>query len=163
MGSMALPDVEAETFSVRYRLTVADAHAIVWLAVVERLPVLAGLALLELVSTWSGFGTPGRATAIALPLFVVWRVQTLFSRTRKAANPAREIITTFSARGLSHQTATTRHEIYWPGIRWIKRHKAGWIFTPRVGNRFFVPARAIPTEARAPIARWAAAAQVRLD
>jgi hypothetical protein len=160
---MALPDVEAETFSVRYRLTVADARAIVWLAVVERLPVLAGLALLELVSTWSGFGTPGRATAIALPLFVVWRVQTLFSRTKTAIKPMREIITTFSARGLSHQTATTRHEIYWPGVRWIKRHKAGWIFTPRAGNRFFVPARAIPTEARAPIARWAAAAQVRLD
>jgi hypothetical protein len=31
MGSMALSDVEAETFSVRYRLTLADARAIAWL------------------------------------------------------------------------------------------------------------------------------------
>ena len=163
MGSMALSDVEAETFSVRYRFTVADARAIVWLVVVEWMPVLAGLALLELVSTWSGFGVAGRATAIALPLLVVWRVQTLFNRTKKAVNPAREIVTTFNAKGLCHQTATTRNEIYWPGIRRIKRHRAGWIFTGRSGGPFFVPARAIPTEARAPIARWAAAARVRLD
>jgi hypothetical protein len=162
MESMALSDVESETFSVRYRLTVADARAIVWLAVAEWMPVLAGLALLELVSTWSGFGTAGRATTIALPLLVLWWVQTLFNRAKKAANPAREIVTTFSAVGLRHQTATTRNEISWPGIRRINRHKLGWIFTPRAGNRFFVPARAIPTEARAPIARWAAA-QIRLD
>jgi hypothetical protein len=163
MESMALSDVESETFSVRYRLTVADARAIVRLALVEWMPVLIGLALLELVSTWSGFGTGGRATAIALPLLVLWRVQTVFNRTKRAVNPAREITTTFSAKGLCHQTTTTRHEISWPGIRRIKRHKVGWIFTPRAGNRFFIPSRAIPTEARAPIARWAAAAQVRLD
>ena len=160
---MALADVEAETFSVRYRLTVADARAIVWLAVFEWLPALVGLALLELVSTWSGFGIGGRATALALPLLVLWRVRSVFNRTKKAIDPAREILTTFSPAGLRHQTATTRGEITWPGIRRIKRHKAGWIFTPRAGSRFFVPARAIPAEARAPIARWAAAAQIRLD
>ena len=162
MGLMALSAAETETFSVRYQLTVADARAIFWLVVREWIPVLVGLALLELISTWSGFGTAGRATSIALPLVVALWVQSLFSRCKRSCNPSHEMVTTFSAAGLRRRTATTRHEISWRGIRGIKRHKLGWIFNPRTGYRFFIPARAIPTEARAPIARWAAAANVRL-
>jgi hypothetical protein len=160
---MALSEVEAETFSVRYQLGPVEGRAIAWLVVAEWVPVLIGLAILELVSTWSGFGAAGRVTTIALPLSVAWWVQSVFSRCKKAVKAPREIVTTFSAAGLRLRTATTRHEISWPGIRRINRHKAGWVFTPRAGRRFFVPGHAIPTEARAPIARWAAAAQVRLD
>jgi hypothetical protein len=55
-----------------------------------------------------------------------------------------------------------KSEIPWKMMRRIERGKAYWLFGSRVTGRFFVPAAAIPAEARAFIARWAGDAGVRL-
>jgi hypothetical protein len=161
---MALPEVEAESFSVRYQLTVGDARSILWCLVVEWAPVFVGLALLVLLTaSTSVFGVAGRWTPIVVPLLVAWRLLDAYNRTKRAFSKAKEIKTTFDASGVRHETAVTMHAVRWAGFRRITRLASGWIFTPRAGGRFFIPARAIPTEARAPIARWASAAKVRLD
>jgi hypothetical protein len=162
MERMALPDVETETFAVRYRLTDEDARSIVWIGVLDGLGVLIGMGLLALVATASAFGIWGRIATFGVPAYVGWKVLSAFQRTRKAIDPEWEITTTFSAAGVRHEGRTSHSFIAWAGFRQIARHKAGWVFTSRAGHRFFVPARAIPTEARAPIARWASAAKVRL-
>ncbi|HLK93920.1 MAG TPA: hypothetical protein VKZ18_28765 [Polyangia bacterium] len=162
---MAPTDVDSESFAVRYRLTRADAHAIVWIGVREGLPTLVGLSVLAVVARASVFGEVGRTAAVAIPIYIAVKLLAAFRRTRRSvdADPTREITTTFSATGLRHESTTASHAIAWAGLRKIARFKAGWVFTARSGGRFFIPARAIPTEARAPIARWAAAARVRLD
>jgi hypothetical protein len=155
-------DVQDETFSVRYHLTEADARRMVWIGVVDGLGFLIGLGLLAVVATASVFGIWGRIATFGVPAYVVWKILSMLQRTRKAIDPTREIVTTFSATGVRHEASTSNSFIAWAGIRQIARHEYGWVFTSRAGNRYFVPARAIPTEARAPIARWASAAKVRL-
>ncbi len=164
MEAMALPELETETFSVRYQLTVADARIILWCFVIEWVPVLVGLALLVLLTaTTSVFGVAGRWTTVVVPGLVAWRLLDTYNRTKRAIDPAKEITTTFDATGVRHETTLTAQAVRWAGFRRLTRFKGGWIFTARAGGRFFVPARAIPTEARAPIARWASAAKVRLS
>jgi len=161
---MALPEVETESFSVRYRLTAADARSLLWCVVVEGAPVLVGLALLVLLTaSTSVFGVAGRVTPLVVPALVAWRLLDVYNRIRRSIDPVKEITTTFDATGVRHETAVTTHTVRWAGFRRITRLASGWIFTSRTGGRFFVPARAIPAEARAPIARWASAAQARLD
>jgi hypothetical protein len=161
---MALPEVETESYSARYRLTVTDARSILWCVVVEWTPVLVGLALLVLLTaSTSVFGVAGRWTPIVVPGLVAWRLLDAYNRVKRSVSGGKEITTTFDAKGVRHATAVTTHAVRWAGFRRITRFKSGWIFAARAGGRFFVPARAIPTEARAPIARWASAAKVRLD
>jgi hypothetical protein len=161
---MALPEVETESFSVRYRLTIADARSVLWRLVVEWVPVLVGLALLVLLTaSTSVFGLAGRVTPVVVPILVAWRLLDVYNRTKRAFVNAKELTTTFDASGVRHANAVTTHTVRWAGFRRITRLASGWIFTSRTGGRFFLPARAIPAEARAPIARWASAARVRLD
>lgn len=164
IGAMALPEVGTESFSVRYRLTVADARSMLWCFVVEWVGVLIGLALLMLLTANTEvFGVAGAGATIFIPCLVAWRLLDYYNRTKRAVRDSKEITTTFSADGVRHETAVTTYGVRWAGFRRITRYKSGWIFTSRTGGRFFVPARAIPTEARAPIVRWAAAAKARLD
>jgi hypothetical protein len=161
---MARPELETESFSVRYRLTSADARSILWCVVVEGTPVLVGLALLVLLTaSTSVFGLAGRMTPLVVPVLVAWRLLDIYNRIKRSIDPVKQITTTFDASGVRHDTATQTHAVRWAGFRRITRLASGWIFTSRTGGRFFVPARAIPTEARAPIARWASAAKARLD
>ncbi|HEY6477395.1 MAG TPA: hypothetical protein VI456_12505, partial [Polyangia bacterium] len=134
---MALPEVETETFSARYQLTVADARSILGCFVAEWTPVLVGLALLVLLAaSTSVFGVAGRWTPIVVPGLVAWRLLDIYNRTKRAIGPAKEITTTFDATGVRHETAVTTHAVRWAGFRRITRFKAGWIFSARAGGRF---------------------------
>src|SRR5205814_9460456 len=94
-GAMALPEVETERFSARYRLTSRDARSILWCFVIERAPVFVGLALLVLLTAnTSVFGAAGRMTPIVVPLLVAWRLLDVYNRTRRAIDPVKEITTT---------------------------------------------------------------------
>src|SRR5437868_6564046 len=138
---MALPEVETERFTARYRLTSRDARSILRCFVVERAPVFVGLALLVLLTAnTSVFGAAGRMTPLVVPLLVAWRLLDVYNRTRRAIDPVKEITTTFDASGIRHETAVTTHAVRWAGFRRITRLASGWIFTSRTGGRFFVPA-----------------------
>src|SRR5438552_2695714 len=103
---MALPEVETERFSARYRLTSRDARSILWCFVIERAPVFVGLALLVLLTAnTSVFGAAGRMTPIVVPLLVAWRLLDVDNPTRRGIGPVKEITTTFDPSGIRTEMA----------------------------------------------------------
>jgi len=75
----------------------------------------------------------------------------------------RELVMHLRRAGLDLDTGFARTEMPWSSLRSIARGRAAWLFHVRTGSRFYVPAAAIPADARALVARWAAAAGVRLS
>jgi hypothetical protein len=159
-------ELDTESFAARYRLAPADARLAVMSQVREGAPALVGLGLLvALCAATSAFGVAGPIAVVAVPALVGWRLLASYRRAEagiRAFGDA-EIATTFRASGLILETPTSRTELAWAGLSRIVRGRGLWVFTTRAHRRFFIPERAIPLEARALIARWAAAARVRLE
>jgi hypothetical protein len=159
-------ELDTASFATRYRLEPRDARLLVISAAREGAPVLVGLGLLvALCAATSVFGIAGSIALVAVPAVVAWRMLRVYRRAEAVVRiyGDAEIGTTFQATGLIMQTPTTRTELSWAGLRRIERRRGAWVFTTRARSRFFIPERAIPVEARALIARWAAGAKVRLD
>jgi hypothetical protein len=162
----AMNELDTRSFAARYRLGAADTRMSVLWAVRDGAPALVGLGLLvALCATTSVFGTAGTVALAAVPALVGWRLLGIYRRAQAAIRGFgdAEIDATFQASGLRLETPTQKTEIAWAGLRRIVRRPGGWVFTTRLRSRFFIPERAIPVEARALIARWAAAAKVRLE
>ena len=159
-------DLDTETFAARYRLTPADARLSVASAVREGAPTLVGLGLLVgLCAATSVFGVAGSVAVVAVPALVAFRLLAIHRRAQAAIrnHGDAELAATFRSSGLVLETPISKTELAWAGLARIVRRRDAWVFTTRTRGRFFIPDRAIPVEARALIARWAAAAKVRLE
>ena len=161
---MAEADGQA-SFTLRYRLTTADARRALWSAAPEWTPWLIGVALLTLVcATWRPLGEGGRVGAIFFPSMTLLAILWLLNRTTKAIEPylGKDFVLSFDAGGLRLESALAKTEMPWTTVRGVARRRSFWFFDARNGSRVFVPAAAIPAEARAFVARWAGEAGARL-
>jgi hypothetical protein len=155
-----------ETFTARYQVTPRVTRQALWFAAGEWAPVFIGLALLTLIcATWSAFGRAGRVFAFVIPALALLLVLSAVERARKAAEPYRDqdLTITFDAAGFSFESSLGRSSMPWAAFRRIVRGRSGWVFYTRTRRSFFIPTTAIAPEARAFVARWAAAAGARLS
>jgi hypothetical protein len=153
-------------FTLRFQLTAADVRGALWSTAGDWLPFLIGIALLTLLcATWRPLGSAGRLGAIVFPAStLLWFVARL-NRATRSLDPylGKDFVLSLDAAGLRLESTLANVELPWTTIRSIARHRAYWLFHDKSSrSRFFVPAAAIPAEARAYVARWAAAAGVRL-
>lgn len=161
---MLSPDEAAQRFTTRFRLTREDGRAAVWFSLQEGLGWLIGVALLTLVCVfWPALGTAGGVAAIVVPFATVVKVLSLFNRAAKLVERFRdrELVVSLDRAGLGFDSGQTQTKIQWAAIRRIVRGPAVWVFTMRGDRPFFIPAAAIPVEARALVARWAGDAGAR--
>ena len=153
-------------FTVRYQLTTADVRGAIWSTAGEWLGFLIGIALLTLLcATWRPLGRAGALGAIVFPAVTVWWFLSRLNRATRSLDPyiGKDFVLSLDAAGLRLDSALLNVEMPWTSIRSVARHRAYWFFHGKnSGGRFFVPASAIPAEARAYVARWAAAAGARL-
>ncbi len=157
---------ERPTFTLRYRLTAADVRGAFWFAMRAWLPALVGLALLTLLcATWRPLGHMGRRAAIVFPAIAGLVLLSMRNRATKSFEPfiGQDFELSLDPAGLRLDMGLAKTEIPWKTMRWIERGRAYWLFGSRITGRFFVPAAAIPVEARAFIARWAGDAGIRLS
>jgi hypothetical protein len=162
--AMTAPD-ERPSFTLRYRLTVADVRGAFWFAARDWLPWLAGLVLLTLLcATWRPLGHTGRVAAVVFPVVAALWLLSLWNRATRGFEPfvGQDFVVSLDPDGVRLDMGLVKSEIPWKTIRRIERGGAYWLFGSRITGRFFVPAAAIPVEARAFIARWAGDAGVRL-
>jgi hypothetical protein len=162
---MTTEAAEQGELTARYRVTPAIARQALWLAGREWVPVLVGLALLTLLcALWSPLGQAGRLAAIVVPVVVGLRALSLMNRAAKSveAYRDRDFVLRFGPQGLALDSGLMQAQMAWTTVRQIVRGRSVWLFHTRTGSRFYVPADAIPVEARALVARWASVAGARL-
>jgi hypothetical protein len=158
------PEESAE-FTTRFRLTRADTRAALWFAAREWLGWLIGAALLTLVcAIWPALGNAGRIAALVVPAATVLKMLSLLNKATRLADRYRDrdMVLTLGREGVGFDAGLTQTRIRWAAIRRIIRGPAVWLFHMRNGAPFFLPAAAIPVEARALVARWAGESGVQL-
>ena len=162
---MTSPDEPTE-FTTRFRLTRADARATLWFAAREWAGWMVGLGLLTLVcATWRGLAPWGPLFALVIPIGSGLKILSVLNKTNKLVERYgdRELVVSINREGLVVDTGLTKGLIRWPALRRIVRDKSIWVFYERNHTTpFFIPAAAIPVEARALIARWAGELGTRL-
>jgi len=153
-------------FTVRYQLTAADVRGAIWSTAGEWVGFLIGVALLTLLcATFRPLGNARLVGVFAFPAATAWWFLARLNRATRSLDPyvGKDFLLSLDAAGLRLESALVNVELPWTSIRSIARHRAYWFFHGKnSGGRFFVPAVAIPAEARAYVARWAAAAGARL-
>ncbi|HEY7372121.1 MAG TPA: hypothetical protein VIF57_08190 [Polyangia bacterium] len=157
---------EQTRFTVRYQLTTADVRGAIWSTAGEWLGFLIGIALLTLLcAIWRPLGNARFIGALAFPAITVWWFLARLNRATRALDPyvGKDFVLSLDATGLRLESALMNVGMPWTSIRSVTRYRAYWFFHGKNSEgRFFVPAAAIPAEARAYVARWAAAAGARL-
>jgi hypothetical protein len=153
-------------FTVRYQLTTADVRGAIWSTAGEWIGFLIGIALLTLLcATFRPLGNARIIGVFAFPALTVWWFLARLNRATRALDPyiGKDFVLSLDAAGLHLESTLVKVEMPWTSIRSVTRYRAYWFFHGKNSEgRFFVPAAAIPVEARAYVARWAAAAGARL-
>jgi len=160
-----LPD-DAAQFTTRFRLTREDARAALWFGARDWVGWVIGVALLTVVcAVWPALGTGGRIGAFVFPALTILRMVSLLNGSKRIADEFRDrdLVLSLNREGLGLDFGDSQTRIRWAGLRRIVRGDAVWLFHMRHNKPFFVPATAIPVEARALVARWASEFGVRLD
>jgi hypothetical protein len=156
---------EATEFTTRFRLTRADTRAALWFAARDWVGWLVGAGLLTLVcAIWPAMGHAGRVAALVVPIATALKLLSLLNKSAKLADRFgdRELVLTLGREGLGFDSGLTQTRVRWAAIRRIVRGRAIWLFDMRSDRPFFLPAAAIPVEARALIARWAGESGTRM-